>query len=728
MIFAAELKKLLSHRVFLLIAASVLVLNGYLMFRTANNGEASPSDYREVISAIEGDTDEEKLEWLDEELTHFDRPDHYSFAVLSEFREDCYNAVHYKEFLDNIDAQAETMTKVSIFAKKGTFNYRNIKKTPPAYDKVRGVQPVFDISHGIVLATDNSFTDVLSGFVLLFAVLGIMLADREQGMAGLLFSLRHGRGHLLAAKCGALAVSLAGTVLLLYGENLVISAYLYGLGDLSRPVQSLTGFIGCNLDISVAEYLLIYVAYKFTALYAIGSLMTLVAVNTRNNITFYGITSVVLIAEGLAYKRIEPLSVHSFFRFVNLISFTKINENFHTYRNINFLGYPVPLILTMSISLLIFTALFVGLSVFLCGKRRNISFRRIGLKLFAGRSRKIHSLLYYDIWKSLMLQKGIIAIAVFAVVFSTVQNSFVKKYDRTDVYYRHYTETWEGGITPELLRFCDEEEMRFRTIEARLGELYENGEYMSTEVRELERQLAPEAGFQLFHDRIEKVRDTENAQIFYDSGYKRAFGLDVYDDDMKYALAAVLMLTFLVSPLIASDNKYKMSFIISSTASGRRSYLRRNALISGVYAILTASLWTMLYCKSISDYYSHDGLSAPVRSIAELSDFSLDITVLQYIILVAALRTAALLLIALTMLWVSVKSRSVTVAVLVNSALFALPIIICLLGVEIMADIGASALLRSNCILNGLSYTNLLLLLSICSMMIIYHKRLGKNR
>ena len=136
----------------------------------------------------------------------------------------------------------------------------------------------------------------------------------------------------------------------------------------------------------------------------------------------------------------------------------------------------------------------------------------------------------------------------------------------------------------------------------------------------------------------------------------------------------------------------------------------------------------MLYCRSISDYYSHDGLSAPVRSIAELSDFSLDITVLQYIILVTALRAAALLLIALTMLWASVKSRSVTVAVLVNSALFALPIIICLLGVEIMADIGASALLRSNCILNGLSYTNLLLLLSICSMMIIYHKRLGKNR
>lgn len=223
--------------------------------------------------------------------------------------------------------------------------------------------------------------------------------------------------------------------------------------------------------------------------------------------------------------------------------------------------------------------------------------------------------------------------------------------------------------------------------------LYQHGKRLFVFTVELMHQLY------VVHDRIEKVRNTENARIFYDSGYKRAFGLKGYDDDMKYALAAVLMLTFLASPLIASDNKYRMSYIISSTASGRCSYLRRNILIAGVYALLTAALWTFLYCGSINAYYGHAGLSAPVRSIAELNGFPLSITVRQYIILAAALRTAALLLTALAMLWISAKSRSVTAAVLVNSAVFAMPVVLCLLGAEAMLKFGAVPLIDVNIIL-----------------------------
>lgn len=712
MILRTELKKLLSSRIFLLTAAAVLILNGYLMFRTAGSGEAKPSDYREVYSAVEGDTDEEKLAWLDEQLTRYDRPDHYDFTVLSEYQEDCYNAVHYKEFLENIDAQAQTMTSVSIFARKGTFNYRNIQKTPPAYDNVRDVQPEFSVSHGIILATDNSFTDILCGLILLFSVLGTMISDREQGMSALLFSTSRGRCHLLAVKCGALAVVLSGTVLLLYGENLIISAYLYGLGDLSRPVQSLSGFIGCNLRISVAEYLMIYGLFKFVSLFAIGSLMTLIAVNTRSNVAFYGISAALLIAEGIACKRIEPLSVHSIFRYVNLISFTKVNENLCNYKNINFHGYPVPLILTATLAMVIFTAICVAASVFLYGTKRNLEFRRIGLSFIAGRAKKVHRPMYYAFYKSLVLQKGLVVIIAFSAVFSSVHSSFFKKYDQTDVYYRYYTEHHEGDVSPELLQFCDDETAHFEKLHIQLEELTASGDTYSQEYRDIQRQLAPEWGFRRFAERVDTVKDTENARIFYDSGYLRAFGLNGYDDDMKYALAAVLMCIFLVSPLIAGDNRFRMGAIINSTASGRSGYLARNMLIAALYGFSAADVWNVLYCKSISDYYRHAGLTSPVQSIAELHDFPLDMAVWQYIVLILLIRTAALILSALAMLWVSSKSRNVTAALLVNFAVFALPVIIYLLGAKIMAKVSFTPLLSANVLLNEKSYAGVIIVLA----------------
>jgi hypothetical protein len=706
-ILRTELRKLLTSRIFLLITGAVFVLNGYLMFRTANSGEKKPSDYREVYTAMEGLSDSEKLEWLDARLQEFSGQHHYNFSVLYELREECSGVVNYKEYLDSIDAQAKSMTSISIFARKGTFNYRNIQKTPPAYDRVRDVQPRFDVSKGIILATDNSFTDILLGFILLFSVLGIMLADREQGMSGLLFSTKYGRGRLLCAKLRALAAVLLGAVVLLYGENLAVSAFIYGLGDLSRPVQSLGGFLGCNLRSSVLEYLLVYGLFKFGALFAIGSLLTLIAVNTRNNVTFYGISAVCLVAEGLAYKRIEPLSVHSIFRYVNLVSFTKVNENFCIYRNINFHGYPVQLIITAAAAMLIFTALCTGLSVYLYGKKRNLEFRRIGLKFLTGRMKKVRSPLCYALYKSLILQKGAIVILVSAAVFSSVHSSFVKKYDYVDVYYRYYTEHYEGAVSQETYDFCESEEERFRSLHERLEELSESGMSNSPEVQELNRQLAPEAGYRLFRERIEKIRDTKNARIFYDTGYKRAFGAKGYDDDMRYGLLAMLMCVFLVSPLIAGDNRYRMSSVISSTRSGKRSYIRRNIFISVVYGMAASLLWMIPYAKNISDYYGHAGLGGGVRSIVEYTDFPVNLTVLQYIVMLAVLRTAAVILCAVIMLWVSSRCRSIVSAVLINFAVFVLPVTVYLLGAEAMVYIGFDPIISVNVLLNGSAYTDL---------------------
>lgn len=718
-----ELRKLFSSKIFLLIITAAFVLNGYLMFRTANSSDTKPSDYKEIYTAIEGLSDEEKLGWLDARMQEYSGQHHYNFSVLYELHEECYNVVHYKNYIDNIDAQAKSMTSISIFAKKGTFNYRNIQKTPPAYDNVRDVRPEFDVSKGVILATDNEFTDILLGFIILFALLSIMLSDREQGMISLLFSLKKGRGYLLFAKIVTLAITILISVTFIYAENLIISAAIYGLGDLSRPIQSVNGFLGCNIKISVFVYLIIYLLFKFLALFLIGMILTFIAVNTKNTVSFFGIAAAILIIEGMLYRDIEPLSIYSIFRYVNIIYFTKINDIFCMYKNINFWEYPIPLIPTVLMAVTLISAVCILLSIILYIKKRNLEFRRLSSKLRMFKGQRVHSKLYYAFFKSLVFQKGVLIIIAFIFIYSSVNDSLVKKYDIVDVYYRYYAEELEGDITQETLEWCDRESSRFVEINSRIAKLQETSSGYSPEMNELQNQLAPSLGFYPMRERIDKIKGESNAQVFYDTGYKRAFGIVGYDDDMKFALIAMLMCIFLVSPLIANDNKYRMSYIINSTLSGRKSYIKRNVFVASMYGVAAALMWIIPYSKFINDYYGHTGLSASIRSITDFTNFPINMTVLQYAILVAFLRTIFVTLASLTMLWVSSKCRNTTAAILINFALFALPIIIYLLGAKMIVNIGFTPLLSVNALINSPNYINLILLLLVSLILFIKHKK-----
>lgn len=698
-IFRTELQKLFSGRIFLLILATAFVLNAYLMFRTANSAESTPEEYKAIYSELEDLSDAEKLEWLEARCNEFSGQHHYDWNILYELREECSQIVNYQQYLDNIDAQAESMSSISIFAKPDTFNYRSIMKTPPAYKHMRDVVPVFGVSPGLTLATQNSFTDILCGFIVLFAVISLMLSDREQGLSGLLFPLKKGRGYLLLTKLSALAAVVIITILLMYGENLIISAQLYGLGDLSRPIQSLGGFIGCNLKISVFSYLLLYIIFKSVAIFAVGAVLSLIAVNTRNTVSFYGISAIILAVESLTFALIHPLSKYSIFRYINLISFTRVNDIFCNFKNINFWGYPVPLIPTSVGALAVISLLCVVLSAWLYSAKRNLEYKKIGLKLNFGNSGKIHSQLYYALYKSLILQKGAVIIAIFIAVSAFMSTTFMKKYDPIDAYYQYYCEELEGDITQKTFDFVESETARFDEINARIEELSQNGSF-SSELHQLQRDIAPSIGFYPFVERLSQIEDIEGAQIFYDTGYRRALGKIDYDDDIKYALVAVLMCIFLVSPLIANDNKYRMSFIISSAKSGKFSYLRRNILIASLYGALSSFMWLVSYIVPIVRYYGSGGLSASLHSITDFADFPLNITVGQYVLMICLLRVLFCIVTALAMLGISSLCKNASSAVLVNFAVFSLPAIIYLLGAKFMVNIGFNPLLSVNVLFN----------------------------
>ena len=708
-VITTELRKIFSNRIFLLIIAVVFIMNAYLMFRTANSDDAKPSDYKYIYSELEGLTDSEKLAVFDERINNSTQGLYdYNWELYYELANECYDVVNYKSYLDNIETQAESMQSISIFANPDTFNYRSIVKTPSAYQNVQEVQPVFDVSQGIILATDNSFSDILVGFILLFAVLSVMISDREQGMSGLLFALKRGRSYLFFMKLLALAITVFSVVSLIYLENLVISSYIYGLGDLLRPIQSLNGFIGCNLPINVFTYLLIYIVFKAAAMFVIVALLSLIAIFSKNTVTFYGISAFVLEMEGLLYQLIHPLSVYSIFRYINVIAFTKVNEIFCNYKNINFWEYPISLIPASISAVSIFVFICCILGTVLYAKKRNLEFRKIGLKFKHNKNSKIHYAIYYTFFKSLVQQKGAIVIAACVFLMFFLNADFVKKYDIVDVYYKYYTELLEGEIDDATEDYIINEDKRFQELSARIDELSQSTTGFSAEMNELQKEYAPSIGFYLVKERYDEVKSIENAHIFYDTGYRRILGKQGYDDDMKYALVSMLFCIFLISPLIANDNQYRMYSVINATKSGRKKYIKRNSKAAVMYGFLSALLWIVPYCITIRQYYGYRCLYAPIQSIADYKNIPINFTVMEYLSVIFVLRSVFVILSALVMLYVSSKSKNTTTAILVNFLIFALPVIIYLLGVRLMVNIGFSPLLSVNVLINEPSFLHFL--------------------
>lgn len=133
------------------------------------------------------------------------------------------------------------------------------------------------------------FTDVCVIVLIFLAVCAVFLKDREQGITPLLFSATGGRGRLFTAKIALTFALTALLALLFIGENCLIGALRYGLGDLTSPIQSVIGFYTCNLPLTVGQYLTLFVLVKILAYLVFAAVFGLIVSAAKNPLFAYGL-------------------------------------------------------------------------------------------------------------------------------------------------------------------------------------------------------------------------------------------------------------------------------------------------------------------------------------------------------------------------------------------------------------------------------------------------------
>lgn len=678
-ILCYELKKLFSYKSFLFIIAVALVMSIVSTLWDITSRHASPDEYRQIYSAIQSMSAEEAEAYITQQVDiAFSGEGGFSPDAICSARDRYAQIKGYGEFLDSIKERCRSITGISFFADEDSFAFKNALKTETVYDNVRINSLPFDVSEGVEIALFNDISDILLIFAIFASAVFVFTKDKEIGILNLLHSYRKGRGSLCINKLLVLLIFSALANLVFMGANLAIGGFTYGLGDLTRPIQSVNGFFECSFNLSLWQYLLITFIFKSIGGFLWGVLFAFICSFSGNNAQIYGLSVVIAVSEILLYTKNSTLSNYSLLHDFNLVSFIKPDNIFSTYRNINLFNQPfnalivIPVVWTFLLALLIFAVVktFAG--------EKNREYRKISLGIRKKTAKhKVHSKLYYAFHKSLALQKTVYLVAVWLIAVVIFHLSFTKPAGLTDYYYKDYTTDNSGAVTAQTDEVIRIDEEYFATLHEELMSPDTTIERM----QEIQGELQREGALFMFRSRCEAIRDNKyDTEIFYDSGYKRAFDVDGNTESKQMALLIMIFIALAISPLISFDRSRGLTSVIYSTASGKKSYLKHSIIVTVTLSVFASIAVMLPYFFNVLSKYGTQGITLPVQSLEHFADFALPLNVWQYALGLFLVRTVIFTLCALAMLLVSKHSKSRFSATLINVTVFVMPVLIMVVG------------------------------------------------
>ena len=121
---------------------------------------------------------------------------------------------------------------------------------------------------------------------------------------------------------------------LLYGVNLAYCGASFGLGTLTRTIQSVPALMRCTMQITVGQYLLRYLLAKWAGANVMGLRVKLTALTARRAAAgWIGALALPLAMYGV--RAAIPATSHlNVIKYANLVSLLQTNELLGNYRNL----------------------------------------------------------------------------------------------------------------------------------------------------------------------------------------------------------------------------------------------------------------------------------------------------------------------------------------------------------------------------------------------------------
>lgn len=265
-----EILKILRQRSVQLAIVLIVVLNTsstvYSLYRKDKSGIAT-ADLVRAAKEIQGMSLEAAAVHYESKINEYLKRVQSGEAVT----EDSYLSYHadlieyermiqllsYDNAVEDILENLYNIRNSGIFGTTDSYPQKLANVLMDDYERLRVKIVESDMPYGADIVVNNAFSWLLSVVGTIALCIVISRYDFENHTALLLFTKKKAYKKMALAKIGSICFIVTLLDLLIYLDNLLIGIRI-GMGDLSRPVQSLTGFYESALPVSVGEYIILY--------------------------------------------------------------------------------------------------------------------------------------------------------------------------------------------------------------------------------------------------------------------------------------------------------------------------------------------------------------------------------------------------------------------------------------------------------------------------------------
>lgn len=727
-----EFLKVFGRNAFIVSLLFFLGANALLMQTGDTNASYDKKDYRRVLSTMDAMTSEEQILFAEESYKELQRlyeertnplrksdgsaeiEDEELFAwheLFEALNQEMQSLKNYPNYLKEIKEKASKGETISIFQTQDAFSMRNARKTAKAYDGLETIHLELNNSKMINQTLDFEPTNILI-ILLIFMVCSVLVVEeKEKGLFSLLRPLKHGRSRLIGAKISALFVITAIICLAFIGENFLISGLQYGFARLSLPLQTIAGYSGSALHMTLGQYLLLYAFSKIIAVFILGLCFFLLALSTKSIPLYYFKVIIFLGLSYFFYAFIPGNSVFQLLKYVNAVQFMRVTPIYQYYFNLNLAGFPIAMSTVFGVTSMVCMIAIAATLVILFSKTDITKFTRKQRSNQGLEKRRVHtSIFYHECYKIFITNRVWIIFLIFSgfQLYSLARQTMYISFD--EYYYKQYMTALEGPLDERSIALIEKEAKRYEDLDKLLEDANEklnSGEITTRELLETQGLIQEQTKGRNAFDRILTRRDymiqyqnmhNEKLAFVYESGWDYLFGREYtpYQNDMMRAIVLLLVMIAAFSGVFSIEFSTQMLKMILCYKRGRMHTAKVKILIC---IGITTMLFLINYLPDMiqaSRTYGLSGWASSIYSIPSLADFPIDMSVGGYLFLLFAERYLMALCTLCIIFTFSLYAKNMIGTTLPLMFLLVVPLLVDLLGIDIVRNVSWNIFFTGN--------------------------------
>lgn len=613
--------------------------------------------------------------------------------LLTQIQTELNAVANYPAFLQEVQSKAAQLSGISIFRENSDgYNQKNIHKTAKVYAGMKQVPIQYAPQKGLITALDYPFTDwiLLAAMLLLTSLL--VRQERDSGMLHVVRSTPGGRLKTAAAKLITLALSMFVVLMVMYGVNLIYCSLTFGLGPLTRSIQSVPALMRCTMQITVGEYLGYFLLAKWAGSFVTGLWVMLAMLWAKHTVIGWLVSLALPLMHWLVRTAIPATSRFNVLKYANLSSLMHTNELLGNYRNLYWFGTSVGLPFVEWFAALLYGGLLIGgFCLLFCRAQLRTA---PALSVFSRKNVKTQpTTVFRQETQKLFVLGGVLLVLVCFAGYQTWQVKQTEYYLHEEgIYYACYMKQLEGPYTRKTYDKLQEMQHAFDPMFG-LMRAYQQKEITDEQYYE---QMTAFTGMpekykilqNIVYGNLSYIQENPKAHLVYERGWEKLFGFHG-SGDMQDALWAGLLSSICFSGLFALERESGMQRVILATPLGRQHTVICKLLAGSIGAVGICLLtWLPRLVVVLRDFCLCQ-LFAPAMSLPAYHSVPAWIPLIAVLFYGLAGRLIACLSMMLMLFWLSDRLENPLSAMFVGAMLFCLAPILTLSGFHALRWMGA---------------------------------------